>query len=325
MKDIINNIFSIESESDFTDTALKLFDYQIKNNNVYANYIKLLGINLQPTSINEIPFLPISLFKKEKIKCSNKREEKIFYSSGTTKLKSKHIIQDLSIYDQAYKKSFNSFYGDISEYCFLALLPSYKENESSSLIYMMDGLINQSKNHNSGYYLRNYKELNTILKTLEKNKQKTILFGVTYALIEFAKLFPQHLKNTIVMETGGMKGKRKEMHKQEVHSILKKSFSIEKIHSEYSMTELLSQAYSKGENIFNSPAWMKILIRDINDPLSIIGCNKTGAINIIDLANIYSCPFIATEDCGQLYNDNSFSVIGRLSETDIRGCNLLIA
>ena len=245
-------------------------------------------------------------------------------SSGTTGEQSKHLVADLSLYKKSYLRAFQQFYGDIDDYCILALLPSYKEQESSSLIFMIDNLIQQSSHQKSGYYLNNYSELSDTIKELEKKKEKTILFGVTYALLDFAKEFPQQLKNTIVMETGGMKGQQKEMLKEEVYKILKHSFVIKNIHSEYGMTELLSQSYSKGNNLFNSPPWMKIIIRDVNDPLSIIGHNKTGGINVIDLANIYSCPFIATQDLGRTFNDDSFSVLGRFDNSDVRGCNLLV-
>ena len=295
----------------------------MQNNPTYEQYASLILKKKTPQNIFEIPFLPINFFKKEQIICKGKRLEKLFLSSGTTGNQSKHLIADLSLYRKSYLTTFRQFHGDINDYCILALLPSYKE-EGSSLIYMVDDLIEKSNHKNSGYYLDNYSELSCTIKELENKKQKTILFGVTYALLDFAKEFPQILRNTIIMETGGMKGKRKEMLKEEVHKILKHSFAIENIHSEYGMTELLSQSYSKGDNIFKSPAWKKILIRDINDPLSIIGNDKTGGINIIDLANIYSCPFIATQDLGKTFNNDSFSVLGRFEKSDVRGCNLLV-
>jgi|TARA_B110000263_G_scaffold37749_1_gene29385 hypothetical protein len=324
MEYLINKIMAINSKSDFEELSLNLFDFQMKNNPIYTQYSSLILKNKTPKNIFEIPFLPIEFFKKEQIICKGKTAEEIFLSSGTTGEQSKHLVADLSLYKKSYLRAFQQFYGDIDDYCILALLPSYKEQESSSLIFMIDNLIQQSSHQKSGYYLNNYSELSDTIKELEKKKEKTILFGVTYALLDFAKEFPQQLKNTIVMETGGMKGQQKEMLKEEVYKILKHSFVIKNIHSEYGMTELLSQSYSKGNNLFNSPPWMKIIIRDVNDPLSIIGHNKTGGINVIDLANIYSCPFIATQDLGRTFNDDSFSVLGRFDNSDVRGCNLLV-
>jgi hypothetical protein len=324
MKNLINKIMSINSESDFEALSLKLFDFQMENNPIYAAYAALILKGKIPTNIYEIPFLPIDFFKKEQIICKDKAVEKIFLSSGTTGEQSKHLISDLSLYKKSYRKTFQQFYGEIKDYCILALLPNYQTREDSSLVFMVDDLIQKSSHKKSGYYLDNYNELSDTIKKLEHKKQKTILFGVTYALLDFAKEFPQQLKNIIVMETGGMKGKRKEMLKEEVYKILKHCFVTQEIHSEYGMTELLSQSYSKGNNIFKSPPWKKILIRDVNDPLAIIGNNKTGGINIIDLANIYSCPFIATQDLGKKNNNNSFSVLGRFDNSDVRGCNLLV-
>jgi len=268
-------------------------------------------------------FLPIEFFKTEQIICQGQAIEEIFLSSGTTGEQSKHLVSNIELYKSSFQKAFQLFYGDITDYCILALLPSYKEREGSSLIYMVDDLIKKSKHPQSNYYLNNYEELATTLKGLENKKQKTILFGVTYALLDLAEVFPQKLEHAIIMETGGMKGQRKELLKEEIHSILKHSFATENIHSEYGMTELLSQGYSKGNNIFKTPPWMKILTRDVNDPLSIIN-NKTGGINVIDLANIYSCPFIATQDLGRTFDDGSFSVLGRFNNADVRGCNLLV-
>ena len=324
MEYLINKIMAIKSESDFEGLSLNLFDFQLKNNPVYAQYASLILNNKAPNNIFEIPFLPIDFFKKEQIICKGQGVEEVFLSSGTTGDKSKHLVADLSIYKKSYLQAFEQFYGDITDYCILALLPSYKEKEGSSLIFMVDDLIIKSKHPKSGFYLGNLNVLSDTIKELENKNQKTILFGVTYALLDFAKEFPQHLQHTIIMETGGMKGKRKEMLKEEVHKILKHSFVTENIHSEYGMTELLSQSYSKGNNIFKSPPWKKILIRDVNDPLSIIGNNKTGGINVIDLANIYSCPFIATQDLGRTFDDNSFSVLGRFDNSDVRGCSLMV-
>ena len=295
----------------------------MENNLTYAAYAALILRGKHPENINEIPFLPVEFFKTEQIICQGQAIEEIFLSSGTTGEQSKHLVSNIELYKSSYQKAFQLFYGDITDYCILALLPSYKEREGSSLIYMVDDLIKKSKHPQSNYYLNNYEELATTLKELESKKQKTILFGVTYALLDLAEEFPQKLEHIIIMETGGMKGQRKELLKEEIHSILKHSFATENIHSEYGMTELLSQGYSKGNNIFKTPPWMKILTRDINDPLSIIN-NKTGGINVIDLANIYSCPFIATQDLGKTFDDGSFSVLGRFNNADVRGCNLMV-
>jgi len=321
---LINKIFSCNDKATFEKLALDLFHYQMEKNPVYAPYAALILKGKIPANIYEIPFLPIDFFKREQIICQGKAIEEVFLSSGTTGEKSKHLISDLTLYKKSFRKTFQQFYGDINDYCILALLPSYQEREGSSLIFMVDDLITKSKHPKSSFYLHNFSELSETIKELELKGQKTILFGVTYALLDLAAQYPQQLKNTIIMETGGMKGKRKELLKEEIHQLLQEAFMTENIHSEYGMTELLSQGYSKGENIFNSPKWMKILIRDINDPLSIIGNNKTGGVNIIDLANIYSCPFIATQDLGKTFDNGSFAVLGRFDESDVRGCNLLV-
>jgi len=319
----INKIFNCTNDATFEKLALEIFDFQMENNLTYAAYAALILRGKHPENINEIPFLPVEFFKTEQIICQGQAIEEIFLSSGTTGEQSKHLVSNIELYKSSYQKAIQLFYGDITDYCILALLPSYKEREGSSLIYMVDDLIKKSKHPQSNYYLNNYEELATTLKGLENKKQKTILFGVTYALLDLAEVFPQKLEHAIIMETGGMKGQRKELLKEEIHSILKHSFATENIHSEYGMTELLSQGYSKGNNIFKTPPWMKILTRDVNDPLSIIN-NKTGGINVIDLANIYSCPFIATQDLGRTFDDGSFSVLGRFNNADVRGCNLLV-
>jgi len=315
---------AINSDSEFEAMSLKLFHYQMENNPIYAPYAALLLKGEAPANIYEIPFLPIQFFKQEQIICQGKGVEEVFLSSGTTGEQSKHLVADLSLYKKSYLQAFQQFYGDIQDYCILALLPSYQEKDGSSLIYMVDDLITKSKHPKSGFYLNNLTELSNTIKELENKGQKTILFGVTYALLDLAAQHPQHLKHTLVMETGGMKGKQKELLKEEIHQLLGEAFLTKNIHSEYGMTELLSQSYSKGENIFKSPPWMKILIRDVNDPLSIMGDNKKGGINVIDLANIHSCPFVATQDLGCAFEDGTFSVLGRFSNADVRGCNLLI-
>ena len=324
MEALINKIFSCNDKATFEALALELFDYQMENNPIYAPYAALILKGKTPANIYEIPFLPIEFFKQEQIICQGKGVEEVFLSSGTTGEQSKHLVADLSLYKKSYLNTFQQFYGDINDYCILALLPNYQEREGSSLIYMVDDLIKKSEHPKSGFYLNNLAELSETIKELESKGQRVILFGVTYALLDLAAQYPQHLKHTIIMETGGMKGKRKELLKEEIHQLLQDAFLTENIHSEYGMTELLSQGYSKGKNIFNSPPWMKILIRDVNDPLSIIGNNKTGGINVIDLANIYSCPFIATQDLGKQFDNDSFSVLGRFDNSDVRGCNLLV-
>ncbi|MDB4127094.1 acyl transferase [Flavobacteriales bacterium] len=324
MEALINKIFSCNNKATFEALALELFDYQMENNPIYAPYAALILKGKTPANIYEIPFLPIEFFKQEQIICQGKGVEEVFLSSGTTGEQSKHLVADISLYKKSYLRAFQQFYGDINDYCILALLPSYQEREGSSLIYMVDDLIKKSGHPKSGFYLNNLAELSETIKELESKGQKVILFGVTYALLDLAAQYPQHLKHTIIMETGGMKGKRKELLKEEIHQLLEEAFLTKNIHSEYGMTELLSQSYSKGKNIFKSPPWMKILVRDVNDPLSIMGDNKKGGINVIDLANIHSCPFVATQDLGCTFEDGTFSVLGRFSNSDVRGCNLLM-
>ena len=319
-----DQIFHIQNDAQFEELALKIFDYQINNNEIYAEYANLVLKGRTPVNIFEIPFLPISFFKTNQIICKNSAVEEVFVSSGTTGAQSKHLVSDISIYKKSYLKSFELFYGDIQGYCILSLLPNYQQQENSSLIYMMNDLIAKSNHKLSGFYLSDYEKLSTTLSELEKAQQKTILLGVSYALLDLAHQFPMKLKNTIVMETGGAKGKRKEIIKKELHQKLKSAFGLEVVHSEYGMTELLSQSYSNKNGIFKYPPWKKILIRDIHDPLSMIGDDKTGGINVIDLANIYSCPFIATQDLGKTFYNNTFKILGRFDNSDLRGCNLLM-
>ena len=317
-------IFDIKNDAEFEMLALSIFDYQMESNSIYAPYAALILKGKAPNNIFEIPFLPISFFKTEQIICQGRAVEEVFLSSGTSGDQSKHLVSDISLYRESYLKAFELFYGDITQYCILSLLPNYRERKGSSLIYMVDDLISKSKHEQSGFYLNDYESLSMRLQKLEKEGQKTILFGVSYALLDLAEQFPQKLEHTIIIETGGTKGKRKEMLKEELHQNLKAAFSLDVIHSEYGMSELLSQSYSNGEGIFKSPPWKKVLIRDTNDPLSIIGDNKTGGINIIDLANIYSCPFIATQDLGKTFENGTFTVLGRFDNSDLRGCNLLL-
>lgn len=318
------DIFTIKNLYSFEQKALEVFQYQATHNPIYKSFIEHLGI--APTKVDrvaQIPFLPIAFFKQHEVRIPGKVEQ-LFTSSGTTGMEpSKHWVQDVSVYQESYSTAFNLFYGDISQYTLLALLPSYAEREGSSLIYMIDDLLQQAQ-ADSGYYLHNHKELFEKLETLKKLGKPTILLGVTYALLDFVEQFSINFPELIVMETGGMKGKRKELIREELHQELCSGFGVASIHSEYGMTELLSQAYSKGKGIFSCPPWMQVYIRDTNDPLQLMGAEKTGGINIIDLANVHSCSFIATQDLGKLTGPNQFEVLGRFDASDIRGCNLLI-
>ena len=319
-------IFNIQNHSDFKKQCLDIYHFQYQNNYVYQNYCNMICENpININEINKIPFLPISFFKTKKI-LSVDKFEKVFYSSGTTtKSRSKHFISDLKLYQESFISNFRLNYGEINQYTIIALLPNYYENKDSSLIYMADKLIHLTKSNESGFYLDNYSKLSKKLIELDiKNERKTILIGVPYALLDLIDFNQFQLNNTIIMETGGMKGKRKEMVRKELHEKLKLGFGVKKIHSEYGMTELLSQAYSQGDGIFKTPFWMKAFIRDINDAQNLDFNKKSGAINIIDLANYNSCSFIATDDMGKFVNDDEFEVIGRIDNSDLRGCNLLI-
>ena len=319
-------IFNIQNHSDFKKQCLDIYHFQYQNNYVYQNYCNMICENpININEINKIPFLPISFFKTKKI-LSVDKFEKVFYSSGTTtKSRSKHFISDLKLYQESFINNFRLNYGNINQYTIIALLPNYYENKDSSLIYMVERLIKLTKSNESGFYLDDYSKLSKKLIELEiKNDRKTILIGVPYALLDLIDFNQFQLNNTIIMETGGMKGKRKEMVRKELHEKLKLGFGVKKIHSEYGMTELLSQAYSKGDGVFKTPSWMKVFIRDINDAQNLDFNKKSGAINIIDLANYNSCSFIATDDMGKLVNDDEFEVIGRIDNSDLRGCNLLI-
>ncbi|MFK8265243.1 LuxE/PaaK family acyltransferase [Capnocytophaga cynodegmi] len=319
-------IFSIKTNKEFDEISLEIFDYQFKNNEVYKEFCSYLRKNpANVHSVYDIPFLPIEFFKSKRIFCGNNTEQQIFTSSGTTgSSTSKHFVRDISVYEKSFRKGFELFYGKPSEYVILALLPSYLERSGSSLIYMVEDLIKQSNNTNSGFYLYELDKLAEILDDLDKKGQKTLLIGVSFALLDLTEKHQFQLKNTIVMETGGMKGRRKELIREELHRILCNGFGTQQIHSEYGMTELLSQGYSSGNGIFKTIPWLKILIRDTNDALSFLPNGKSGGVNIIDLANIHSCSFIATQDLGKVYNDNTFEILGRFDNADIRGCNLLV-
>ncbi len=320
------DLFSISSQKEFEKTALKVFRHQYEHNQVYQDFCSLLKKDKSNVkAIEEIPFLPIQFFKSHEILSSPNPIQEIFTSSGTTgTLTSKHLVTDLTLYEQSFRKAFSQFYGNIKDYVVLALLPSYLERDGSSLIYMVNDLIEESNHPESGFYLTNYDELIQKLTQLDSSGQNVLLIGVTYALLDLVEKQSFQLKNTIIMETGGMKGKRKEIIREELHRILCHGFGVPSIHSEYGMTELLSQAYSLGNGIFECPPWMSVLIRDPEDALTYVDYGKTGGINVIDLANINSCSFIATQDLGKKYPNHSFEVLGRFDSSDIRGCNLMV-
>jgi len=313
----IYRIFDIATESEFNSNALEIFRFQYQNNPVYRQFCTHLGkTDSNIRDIRTIPFLPIEFFKSKRVITAGQKPEVVFTSSGTTGANmSKHHVTDLKIYEKSYSKTFEHFYGSIKNICVLALLPSYLEREGSSLIYMVNDLINKSGHPDSGFYLADTEGLSIRLKALDKKKTNVLLIGVSFALLDMAEKHQMQLKNVMVMETGGMKGRRKEMIREQLHTILKKGFGVDRVHSEYGMTELLSQAYSKGNGIFETPSWMKVLVRDAEDPLTLQPYGKTGGINIIDLANLHSCSFIATQDLGKVNEDGSFEVLGRFDHS----------
>ena len=319
-----HKVFRVNGEN-FESLALEAFRFQSENNPVYSDYLRALGLN--PSSIQtieNIPYLPVCFFKSHAIKTSFFEPEAVFESSGTTgSINSKHQVKDLSLYEESFTRGFELFYGAVSEWCVIGLLPSYLERKNSSLVYMVEKLIQLSGHSQSGFYLHEFDRLYETLAALEKKQQKTLLIGVTFALLDFAEKYSLPLQHTVVMETGGMKGRRKEMIRQEVHQLLKTAFQLPVIQAEYGMTELLSQAYSKVDGIFSSPPWMKILVRDEEDPF-IVKRTGSGTINVIDLANFYSCSFIATDDVGKVHTDGSFEVLGRVDGSDLRGCSLMV-
>jgi hypothetical protein len=328
LKSIEAGIFKNLTKTEFENLALEIFLFQYEKNKVYTEYVNALGINVSSVSkLTEIPFMPIAFFKSHQIICGDSEKfEQVFNSSTTTgSIPSRHFVEDINLYEKSFRLGFERFYGDSKQYCLLALLPSYLEKGNSSLVYMVDKLIKDTHNADSGFFMQNYEELIARLKKNEEKEQKTFLIGVTYALLKLAEEYPMELKNTIVMETGGMKGRREELTKQEVHQILSNAFKVQDIHSEYGMTELLSQAYSKGKGVFKCVPWMRVLARDIYDPFRVGLMNETGALNVIDLANIHSCSFIATDDLGIVSPNGDFEVAGRLDNSDIRGCNIMAA
>ena len=319
-----HKIFGIE-KGGFEQLSLQIFRFQFVNNAIYRAYVQALAINPDfVSSVEQIPFLPVSFFKTHDIKTTDFKPAVIFESSGTTTTgSSRHLVKDLILYEESFLGCFQQFYGKVNEWCIIGLLPSYLQKGNSSLVYMVNQLISDSGHAQSGFYLDEFEKLYTVLQKQEEKKQKTLLIGVTFALLDFAEKYAVQLNHTTILETGGMKGRRREMIRSEVHSILQDSFGQANIHSEYGMTELLSQAYSKAGGVFNCPPWMKVLIREEEDPLLIIK-QGTGLINVIDIANVYSCSFIATDDIGKLYPNGSFEVLGRRDGSDLRGCSLML-
>ncbi len=323
LKDLI---FSVQSKDEFEKVALAVFRYQAERNTVYNRYLEFLKRDIKAVmKIEEITFLPVEFYKTEKV-ISGFRDADIVFASSTTTgaIPGRHYVPDISLYEKSFQKCFHQFYGDPENYCLLALLPSYLERKDSSLVYMMNELIKSTRHPASGFYINNHSELLAALLELKKAGQKTILVGVTFALLDFIEKHPVDFPELIVMETGGMKGRREEMVREEVHDLLSKGFGVIDIHSEYGMTELLSQAYSNGKGIFHCPPWMHVIIRDAYDPASLTIAGRSGGINIVDLANLDSCSFIETQDLGKLSPDGSFEVLGRFDNSDLRGCNLMV-
>lgn len=332
MQDKWNHKIFAVNEASFPSLALEIFRFQFANNPVYNAYVNALGI--EPSAVvalSQIPFLPISFFKTHTVATTSFTPQIVFESSGTTGANtSRHFVQEVKLYEESFTTCFQHFYGTVGDWCVIGLLPSYLERSGSSLVYMVNDMIARSRHAESGFYLDEFEKLKDTLASLERKQQKTLLIGVTFALLDFADKFPMPLKHTVLMETGGMKGRRKEMTRNEVHDRLKAAFQVPFIHSEYGMTELLSQAYSKGNGKFQCPPWMKIFVRDEDDPLSVNTPQQkngkkqmSGILNVIDLANIWSCSFIATDDAGVVFENDSFEVQGRVDNSDIRGCNLL--
>ena len=314
-------IFSISSDAEFEAAALELFHRQAEQCPPYSEYISLLGVN--PAEVNrveDIPFMPIEFFKWRDVYCGEGEPEKVFTSSNTGgTVASRHMMQSLALYEQAFTRAFEQFYGATEGWSIYGLLPNYLQREGSSLVYMVDRLI--ARCGSGGFYLDEYEKL---IADMAADTKPKILLGVSYALWDLAEQYAPKLENTIVMETGGMKGQREELPKSEFHKILTEAFGVEKIHSEYGMAELTSQAYSSGDGVFRAPAWMRVVVRDVNNPLKMLPAGSRGAVSIIDLANISSCAFIATQDVGRTFADGTFMIEGRLSGADIRGCNLLV-
>lgn len=325
-QEIASRLFGIQTEDDFNRSAIEVFNYQYVRNAVYRQFVDTLGCKAASVEdYRQIPFLPVEFFKNKTVLCGDDQYEECFTSSATTgQAVSKHYVKHLAVYEESFLRTFENFYGSPDQYCILALLPNYLERQGSSLVYMAEALIKRSGHAQSGFFLHDYDALISTINDLRQKNQKTILLGVTYALLDLAERNIQLDDNFIVMETGGMKGRRRELVKEELYAILQPAFRVNAIHSEYGMTELLSQAYSKGAGLFQCPPWMKILTRDANDPLSYTADGRAGGINVIDLANLYSCSFIATKDLGKIHPNGLFEVLGRFDNSDIRGCNLMV-
>lgn len=318
-----HKIFTV-TEADFDALALEIFRFQYAHNDIYRSFTDAVGCRPDTVDcIEKIPFLPVRFFKSHRVVTTQFEPQAVFESSGTTgMINSRHYVKELALYEESFLKGFELFYGPVSDWCILGLLPSYLERKGSSLVYMVERLIASSQHPDSGFYLHNDDQLIALLSELERRKQKTLLIGVTFALLDLAEKMNMPLANTVIMETGGMKGRRREMIREEVHEQLMKAFSSAAIHSEYGMTELLSQAYSQGDGVFSCPPWMKILLRDDEDPF-LLTRHGSGTINVIDLANIWSCSFIATDDAGRIKSNDGFEVLGRVDGSDLRGCSLL--
>ncbi|MDN5201391.1 acyl transferase [Fulvivirgaceae bacterium BMA10] len=325
LKSFKEKIFSV-NKNNFEFFALELFRFQARNNPVYKQYLDLLNVSVEKIrSLREIPFLPIDFFKRHKIITGGSDDTLIFESSGTTSQStSKNYIQDLHFYEETSRVNFENIYGTLKDYHILALLPSYLERNNSSLVYMVDHFIKKTGSKYSGFYLHNQEELIETIGILNKSNRKILLLGVSFALLDLAENYKLDLSNVVVMETGGMKGRRKEMIREELHALLKSSFGTKQIHSEYGMTELTSQAYAPEHGKFLTPNWMRVILRDINDPFDLAQTKKNGGINVIDLGNVHSCAFIETQDIGVINNDNTFEILGRFDNSDVRGCNLMV-
>ncbi len=321
-----NKIFSVRSSGEFNERALEIFHFQYRNNPVYKEYLDVSGADpYAVTSVDQIPFLPAEIFRNRKVLCKAMDPDLVFFSSGTAGMEqSKHYIADPLLYEESFFRSFRHFFGGVEGKCILGLLPSYLERQNSSLAYMIKRFIEKSGVKESGFFLYNYKRLYEVLMDTYERGMPVFLFGVSFALLDFSERFPMQFPGLHVIETGGMKGRRKEFIREELHRQLMKGYGVDHISSEYGMTELLSQAYAPGDGLFAAPPWMKIFIKDVYDPYSAVEKGKTGTISIVDLANVYSCSFIATRDLGKMHPDGRFEVLGRADTSDIRGCNLLV-
>lgn len=323
---LLERPFAITGEQDFNALALDLFHLHAERNPVYRGFLNALGRD--PASVRlveDIPFLPISAFRNQRVLLNGTEATTLFTSSGTTgAVTSTHHVPLPALYERSFLTSFTAAYGDPSGWRILALLPAYLERPGSSLVYMAEKLISASGDPLSGTYLYQYDQLADVLRRSEQEEKPTLLLGVTFALFDLAEKHPMPLKHTVVMETGGMKGRRPELVREELHAILKSAFSLDAIHSEYGMTELLSQAWSQDDGLYRCPPWMRVLLRDVNDPLSRVEAGRTGGIDVIDLCNVASCPFISTQDLGRMHTDGSFEVLGRFDNSDVRGCNLMV-